>query len=104
MKSQVIIRAVIAAAMLLPVGLASPSWAQDRDQDRLKTQDKLKDPDQDRDRLKTRTQDKLKDPDQDRLRTKDQDRIGRPERPERPQIDKPERPERPERAERGMGR
>jgi len=100
MQSRKIFSIVVVAAMLFPIGLTSITWAQD--QDRLKTQDKLKDPDLDRDRLKT--QDKLKDPDQDRLHTKDQDRISRPERPERPHMEKPERPERPERAERGMGR
>ena len=61
MQSRTIFSIAVVAALLFPIGLTSISWAQDRDQDRLKTQDKLKDPDQDRDRLKT--QDKLKDPD-----------------------------------------
>jgi type II secretory pathway pseudopilin PulG len=64
MKSQVIICAAIAAAMLLPGSFAAVASAQDRDRDRdqLKTQQQLKDQD------KLQTKDKLKDKEQERTR------------------------------------
>jgi hypothetical protein len=98
MKSQVIIRTAIVAAMLLPVSFAPLGLAQDldRDRDQLKTQQQLKD----KDKLQTKDQlhkDQLKDKDQ----LKEQERTRERTR-EHMQIERPDKPQH-ERAERGGG-
>lgn len=98
MKSQAIMRAALAAAMLLPVGFVTIASAQglDRDRDQLKTQQQLKD----KDKLQIKDQlhkDQLKDKDM----LKEQERMRERERArEHMQTERPEKP-RHERAERG---
>ncbi|MBH0201896.1 MAG: hypothetical protein HP496_06245 [Nitrospira sp.] len=97
MKSQTIISAAIATAILLPVGKVSVVTAQDRDRDQLKTQQHLKD----QDKLQTKEQLKEKDQlkEQERTREREQAR-------EHMQTELPEKPqhERAERGGRGEGR
>ena len=91
MKSRVIIRGVLTAAMLLPVGFVGIGSAQDfdRDRDQLKTQQQLKEKD------KLQTKDQLKDKDQlkEQERTRERERVRehmQTERPERPQHERSE--------------
>lgn len=88
MKSRMMLSLAVAAAMLLPVGIVSIVFAQDRDRDQLKTDQLLQDKDklQTKDRLKDK--DQLKEQEQMRERTREQTRT---ERPERPQHEKAER-------------
>ncbi|MFZ1802677.1 MAG: hypothetical protein WAU05_02030 [Nitrospira sp.] len=99
MKSQAIICATLAAAMLSPVGFVTIGSAQDldRDRDQLKTQQQL----QDKDKLQTKDQlhKELKDKDQ----LKEQERTRERERArEHMQTERPEKPQH-ERSERGGG-
>ncbi len=99
MKSQTIIRAALAAAMLLPGGFVTIASAQDldRDRDQLKTQQQLLDKDKLQTKDQLRTKDMLKDKDQ----LKEQERTRERERTrEHMQMERPDKPQH-ERAERG---
>ncbi len=92
MKSQAIVRAAIATAMLLPVGFVTIGSAQDldRDRDQLKTQQQLKD----QDKLQTKDQVKEKDQLKEQERTRERERARehmQTERPEKPQHERAER-------------
>lgn len=86
MKSQAIIRVVLAGAILPPVGFVTIGSAEDldRDRDQLKTQQQLKDKD------KLQNKDQLKEQERTRERERAREHM-QTERPEKPQHERSER-------------